>query len=116
MVISSRKHSLQYISQRVSKPVFYLFSDDPDWAESNIITTHETYIVRGNTDKEDMYLMTQCKHHIIANSSFSWWGAWLNPSPEKIVIAHDVWFIGTNTKTSETDILPEDWITIEINK
>lgn len=107
--------AIQYISRWVSHPVFYVFLDDPDWAESNIITPHETHIIRGNSDAEDLFLMTQCKHNIIANSTFSWWGAWLNTSQRKINLAPSKWFLGLDTRLSQPDILLPDWIKIQID-
>ena len=70
--------------------------------------------MEGNTGAEsyrDMQLMSLCSHHIIANSSFSWWGAWLNQNPEKIVIAPEKWENGT--EDDQQDIIPENWIRIK---
>ncbi len=61
----------------------------------------------GRKNYEDMRLMLYCMHNIIANSSFSWWGAWLNKNPDKIVVAPNNWF-----KTVKTDIVPKEWIKI----
>ena len=74
---------------------------------------HDCCFVEGNTGVEsfrDMQLMSLCKNHIIANSSFSWLGAWLNPSPQKIVIAPGKWINGS--EDDQQDIVPEDWIRI----
>jgi len=57
-----------------------------------------------------MQLMSNCKHNIIANSSFSWWGAWLNPNPEKVVIAPKQWFINDKINAQTKDLIPETWI------
>lgn len=94
------------------KPVFFVFSDDISWVKGNLDIPQAVYI-EGNTGKDayiDMQLMSLCRHHIIANSSFSWWGAWLNPAPDKIVLAPDRWFIGRE----RPDILPEKWIKIAV--
>ena len=58
---------------------------------------------------EDMYLMSQCRHHIIANSSFSWWGAWLNDNPNKIVVAPKIWWVGGK---DGKDLIPNEWVVI----
>jgi len=94
-------------------PVFYAFSDDPDWVRENLHLPHEIRVIGQNdaaTSYEDIRLMSACKHHIVANSSFSWWGAWLNPSPNKVVIAPKRWF--ADPAMQDHDILPEDWITL----
>lgn len=92
------------------QPVFFVFSDDPEWCKQNIQLPGEIVYIDWNTGKssfEDMRLMSSCKHHVIANSSFSWWGAWLNPSKEKIVVAPKQWF---NDSKDQTDIVPDRWI------
>lgn len=92
---------------------FFVFSDDIDWARSNLPSTAPLHFVEGNTgdrSPEDMRLMSLCKHHIIANSSFSWWGAWLNPLPNKTVIAPKHWLKDTAIPTP--DLLPPRWLAI----
>ena len=81
----------------IDKPHFFLFSDEPDWVHRNFNISEPFTIVGHNVGYEsyrDMQLMSTCKHQIIANSSFSWWGAWLNSSPRKIVIAPKHWLNG----------------------
>lgn len=88
----------------------FVFSDDMDWAKENITTDLPMTFVNGagRQDFEDLYLMSLCRHNIIANSSFSWWGAWLNPNPKKIVVAPARWFNDKNTDTK--DLLPPEWV------
>jgi hypothetical protein len=93
----------------------FVFSDDPTAAEAVLdFASRENLVhVRGDPDRpwEDMALMALCGHHIIANSSFSWWGAWLNPSPGKIVIAPREWFTPEELRQRNTcDLYPPDWI------
>lgn len=91
-----------------SASCFYLFSDAPDWVKANF-QLENSLVVDWNLGEEywqDMYLMSLCRHHIIANSTFSWWGAWLNDRPDKIVIAPHHWFNNRFTP----DILPKDWL------
>ena len=88
----------------------FIFSDDIEWCRNNLKFDNMIFI-EGNTDIEDLYLISLCKHNIIANSSFSWWGAWLNKNPNKKVIAPSKWF-GDMANLNESDIVPEGWIRI----
>jgi hypothetical protein len=89
----------------------YLFSDDPDWARYELASLHPNiWVMEGHMGADsykDMYLMSLCDHHIIANSSFSWWGAWLNPSSSKRVIAPKTWF--TDPALDDRSIVPASW-------
>ena len=104
------KKAIQSILDRVSSPYFFVFSDDLAWARNNLGLVDNVTFVDHNTgvgSYEDMRLMSLCQHHIIANSSFSWWGAWLNTNPSKIVVAPRKWFAnGRNV----TDLFPLNWI------
>lgn len=99
------------IRDRVSNPIFYLFSDDPEWVRENLDLGDPVRLVDQNgvdAGFEDLRLMSRCAHHIIANSTFSWWGAWLNPNPDKIVVAPKRWFAEDSLDTS--DLLPASWV------
>jgi Glycosyl transferase family 11 len=105
------QRALDYISLRVEAPHLFIFSDDQHWTRSNLLYAAATTFVDVNPPDRgyrDMGLMARCRHHIIANSSFSWWGAWLNPSREKIVIAPDRWFSASCNDTR--DLIPADWV------
>ena len=102
--------AMKTISGGVRHPHFFVFSDDPMWARENLSWIAPGIVIDQNgLDKafEDMRLMSLCKHHIIANSSFSWWGAWLSKNPEKIVIAPEQWFQDKNMNTD--DLIPTKW-------
>jgi len=95
--------AMDYVAERVKNPHFYIFSNDFDWVRENIKSKYEQTIVDINDESRgyfDLELMRNCKHNIIANSTFSWWGAWLNENPDKIVVS------------SEGNNLPADWIII----
>ncbi|RYY08216.1 MAG: alpha-1,2-fucosyltransferase, partial [Sphingobacteriaceae bacterium] len=83
--------AILYIKEKIADPNFYFFSDDLEWVKSNIKTGTTNFYVDQNPDYIDLDLMRHCKHQIIANSTFSWWGAFLNRNPDKIVIAPQQW-------------------------
>jgi hypothetical protein len=86
-----------------------VFSDDIEWARQNLTFSQPMTFVSGSTatPHEDLHMMASCDHHIIANSSFSWWGAWLNASTTKIVIAPKRWFVAP--QFSQLHICPPEW-------
>ena len=93
----------------------FVFSDDPAAAEGvlDFVPAASLVHVRGDPERpwEDLALMTRCRHHVVANSSFSWWGAWLNPSPDKVVIAPRAWFTLAGLRQQNTcDLWPASWI------
>lgn len=93
--------------------IFYIFSDDKKYAAEFVKDLNFTFLIVDFNVSEnsylDMFLMSRCKHNIIANSSFSWWGAWLNENPEKIVISPSRWF-SVGSEESYKDIVPVKWI------
>jgi len=104
------KSAIELIKSKISHPTFYFFSDDINWVKENLSIPGSTFVSGNITQShfEDLYLMSQCNHNIIANSSFSWWGAWLNNNPSKIVIAPEKWF---NKGPQDTeDLIPKNWI------
>ena len=105
------RNALAYINNKVENPHFFIFSDDIEWAKANLKISNCTYIGHNKAEKSyiDMYLMSLCKHNIIANSTFSWWAAWLNKNINKIVIMPEKWII---RDYSPEGIYPESWIKI----
>lgn len=102
--------SLEYLKSFCNDALVLIFSDDLTWVKENLKLKNDTIFVDGNSGKDsfqDMYLMSLCHHNIIANSSFSWWGAWLNQNEKKKVVAPQNWF-ATNAHSLE-DLLPETW-------
>ena len=101
--------AIDRILEKVSKPSFFIFSDDIEWVKNNLKLNYSTVFVSDNPikDSEELILMSKCKHNIIANSSFSWWGAWLNQNPQKIVIAPKQWFKDSSIQTD--DLIPYSW-------
>ena len=100
------------IRESEPEPHFYVFSDDPDWCSANLDLGGATTVVDHNRGRgsEDLRLMSLCSHHVIANSSFSWWGAWLNAREDKIVVAPQEWMRDDSFDTR--DLVPEGWIRI----
>lgn len=86
--------AIQEMRARIAKPTFFVFSDDLPFAREFAAAQRDCVLVDHNdseTAHEDLRLMSSCHHHIIANSTFSWWGAWLNPRPDRTVIAPRKW-------------------------
>lgn len=88
----------------------YVFSDEIDWCKTNLKFKNMVFM-EGRSGIEDMRLMSFCKHNVIANSSFSWWAAWLNQNPYKKIVAPKNWF-GAQANLNASDIVPAEWITI----
>lgn len=133
-----------YIKSKTSDPVFYIFSDDPKWVKENLPVDGKVVYVTHNSNKkhskwennyyyrnslllfknlipekgfEDLRLMSLCKHFIIANSSFSWWGAWLGKNKSKIVCAPSRWINASpdqeeNAIAEYNDLIPDSWINL----
>lgn len=102
--------AINAICKRVENPRFFIFSNDIEWVKSNLRINNSCFIEHnsGLDSYKDLFLMSMCKHNIIANSSFSWWGAWLNQNENKTVIVPDKW---VNTYDTP-DIAPKQWIKI----
>lgn len=111
------KGAMQYFREKHPEGVeFYIFTNDIPWAEEQF-QEKDCRFVTGNSGADsfrDMQLMSLCRDNIIANSSFSWWGAWLNQNPEKTVIAPERWINGPGEET--VDVIPEKWIKWRVSK
>lgn len=108
--VSYYNQAMDYFLDKYENVHFYVFSNDLSWCRDNLKADKMTF-VDWNTGKDspyDMWLMSQCKHNVIANSSFSWWGAWLNQNKDKEVIAPKTWFYHAETP----DIYCKDWIVL----
>lgn len=105
-------NSINYLNKKIENPHYYIFSDDIPWVKENLKFPDCTFVDhnKGKNAYIDMYLMSLCKHNIIANSTFSWWGAWLNKNENKIVIIPERWL---NTKNC-LGIYPSEWVKMEI--
>lgn len=105
--------AIKDITKKIKQPTFFIFSDEIDWCKKHLKTDYPTEYIDSNGPNngvEDMQLMSGCKHAIIANSSFSWWSAWLNTSANKIIYAPVAWFKGAEHEID--DRLPPSWIRI----
>ena len=104
--------ALGLIRQKVKDCKIFVFTDDAEWVKTNL--AFEYTLIEGNTGKnswKDMYLMSLCKRNIIANSTFSWWAAWLNSFDEKIVVAPKKWY-GNKTNEEFRELCPPEWLRI----
>lgn len=102
--------AIETMLQKFPDAKLFAFSDDPQWVSQVLLPRYPELVLvdhnNGLDSYNDMRLMSMCQHHIIANSSFSWWGAWLNPSLDKVVIAPSRWF---SKDTDTQDLIPAGW-------
>lgn len=109
----SMNYYMKAIKQMPKDTVFLIFSDDIAWCKQNFPDVPEKFrFVEGNTDYEDLLMMSLCKNNIICNSTFSWWGAWLNNNPDKKVVAPAIWFGPAYAHNNTDDLYCENWIKI----
>lgn len=105
---------IKYYKEAINKIgndfTFLVFSDDLNWCKNNLDFIEKKIFVEGLNDYEELYLMSNCVHNIITNSTFSWWGAWMNENPTKIVISPKEWFGVSNKHLNTKDLYCEDWI------
>lgn len=109
------KKAINFITRKVENPTFFIFSDDVDWIEDNVKLNYPTIPITFNgvgDEHEELRLMANCNHFILANSSFSWWGAWLSKNKNKLVFAPKPWF---NSYTKES-ILCANWIQLNCDR
>jgi hypothetical protein len=103
--------AIQYIMSKVKNAEFFIFSDDIDWCKTHLSFQSAPNFIDDKYDLEDYHelmLMKYCKHNVISNSSFSWWGAWLNENPNKIIIYPD-----KIKETLNKDLCVESWIELK---
>ena len=115
MSLEYYQQAINLLNRRLVNPTYIIFSDDPTWCESNLLNSNANFLlVKGNDGSgawKDMCLMAQCKHHIIANSSFSWWGAWLSNREDNLVVAPKNWFIDrSKNDVAQCELIPKNWI------
>lgn len=105
---------LSHIAAHVPDPQLYLFTDDPDWVREHMAFPLPATLVADAcqvSDVQELWLMQCCRHHILANSSFSWWGAWLNPRPDKLVLTPERWFRDRGPEITAAN-RPAGWIAL----
>jgi len=108
------KRATKLLENKGISPQYYVFSDDIKWAEDNLDIKNLIFIKspKQRVPNEDIYLMSLCNHNIIANSTFSWWGAWLNQNRDKVVISPLQWFLDDGMNKDTFDLIPPVWLRI----
>jgi hypothetical protein len=115
--ISYYKKAIEIVESKTSNPHYFIFSEDTEWCENNFDFLKDKCTLMNNNHLydswKDMYLMTECRHHIISNSSFSWWGAWLSTN-EGIKLAPEKWFNPQEVRYDIRHFVPEKWTLINV--
>lgn len=105
------REAIRFVREQVPQARFFIASDDASTATNLAALVHGAQVLRGNSAGDDLFLMSRCRHHIIANSSFSWWSAWLDQRPGGLRIAPQAWFTPDALKTRPIDdLIPADWV------
>jgi len=111
--IAYYRKALQHLASCIGNLDLFVFSDEPDWCRAELNLGFPMQVIGHNTGMNsfaDLRLMSACKHHIIANSSFSWWGAWLGNHSYQIVVAPAQWFADPNKNLVTRDLVPSSWL------
>lgn len=106
-------HSFDYMNKHQKNLCFFIFSDDITWAKQNLSYLPNCYFVENLPDYQDLVIMSSCKHNIIANSTFSWWAAYLNQNPKKIILYPYKWYKQDELNAKKKIFLPTAWIEIK---
>jgi len=101
------KKAIKLIESKIKEPHYFVFSDDIEWCKKNLLLVKNATFVSNSRGSDDLRIMIECKHNIIANSSFSWWGAWLGSNGDKMVVAPMNWF--KSKEADSSDIIPSRW-------
>lgn len=114
--LTYHRNAIELMRKMVNNPRFFIFTDDMEWVKQEFHTILEDYTLVEHELKShssiDMHLMSRCKHNITANSSFSWWGAWLNDNPRKVVVTTRKWCVDPVLDLQTSDIAPKNWLRI----
>lgn len=102
--------AMDVIANKADNLVFNIFAEDINWVKENFKIPYPHIFISQGKDYQDIIRMANCQHHIIANSSFSWWGAWLCRNEDKIVVAPKKWFVDERMNTK--DLIPEGWVRV----
>jgi len=109
--------AINYLVKKLSKPVLFFFSDEMKWVKENFNTISSANFIyysdintSSGSEADDLRLMSNCKHNIIGNSTFGWWGAWLNSNPDKIIIAPEKLFADPAIDNQLQGMIPDNWV------
>jgi len=111
--MSYYEKAIHLIAEQVHNPMLYIFTNDPEWVTKEFKPELPYKIVQGNNGADsykDLVLMSLCKHNITANSSFSWWGAWLNNNPKPLIVCPKQWYAEETLNTYVSEMIPQHWV------